>query len=116
MMMNRRIIQTSVFAKKLAALVKSHKIQVEDFEEFKRKIAEHPETGDIIQGTGGLRKIRLKSSSGGKRGGFRVCYYFHDIDLGEIFLITIYAKNEKEDITPEEKKDLKSLVNVIKRK
>jgi hypothetical protein len=59
----------------------------------------------------------LKSASGGKRGGFRVCYYyFHDIDLGEIFLITIYAKNEKEDITPDEKKSLKELADIIKRK
>jgi len=56
----------------------------------------------------------LKSASGGKRGGFRVWYYFHDMELREIFLLTIYAKNEKEDITQDEKKDLKNLVNVIK--
>ncbi len=96
--------------------MKNHKLKSEDFEAFKRKIAEHPEIGDLIQGTGGVRKIRLKSASKGTRGGFRVCYYFHDAVIGEIFLITIYPKNEKADITAAEKKDLKQLVDIIKGK
>ena len=114
--MDRRVIQISAFARKVAELIKVRKLLQSDFDDFKRKLAEHPELGDVIQGTGGVRKIRLKSASGGKRGGFRVCYYFHDIELGEIFLIAIYAKNEKEDLTPNEKKDLKKLADVIKRK
>jgi mRNA-degrading endonuclease RelE of RelBE toxin-antitoxin system len=114
--MNRKVTQTSVFSRKLAELIKTRRLVQKDFDDFKRKIAEYPELGDIVQGTGGIRKTRLKSASGGKSGGFRVCYYFHDVDLGEIFLITIYAKNEKEDITPNEKKDLKNIVDVIKGK
>ncbi len=114
--MNRKIIQISVFAKKVEGLIRTRKLLKEDFEDFKRVIAEHPDLGDIIPGAGGVRKIRLKSASGGKRGGFRVCYYFHEIELGEIFLITIYSKNEKEDLTPAEKKDLKSLAAIIKRR
>jgi hypothetical protein len=115
-MITRKVTQLTVFANKLADFIRTRKVLQKDFDDFKRIIAEHPEIGAIIQGTGGVRKTRLKSASGGKRGGFRVCYYFHDIDLGEIFLVTIYAKNEKEDITQDEKEDLKRLANAIKRK
>lgn len=115
-MISIKITQLTVFADKIAAFIRTRKVLQKDFDDFKRMLAENPEIGAIMQGTGGVRKTRLKSASGGKRGGFRVCYYFHDIDLGEIFLITLYAKNEKEDLTQEEKKDLKQLVNVIKRK
>jgi len=112
--MNKQIVQISTFARKVEELIRKHKLLQKDFDEFKRKIAEHPESGDIIQGTGGVRKIRLKSASGGKRGGFRVCYYFHNAEIGEIFLITLYAKNEQEDLTADEKKELKKLVDLIK--
>lgn len=99
-----KVTQITTFASKLEDFIRTRKVLQKDFDDFKRMIAEHPEIGAVIQGTGGVRKTRLKSASGGKRGGFRVCYYFHDVDLGEIFLITIYAKNEKEDITQDEKK------------
>jgi hypothetical protein len=72
--------------------------------------------GDMIQGTGGVRKTRLRSASKGKSGGFRVCYYFHDVGSGRIYLITIYPKNEKEDLDPSEKKELKELVEIIKKR
>ncbi|MFS8562847.1 MAG: type II toxin-antitoxin system RelE/ParE family toxin [Rhabdochlamydiaceae bacterium] len=101
----REIIQTKVFSKKVVELVKAHKLKSEDFEVFKRVIAENPEMGDTIQGTGGIRKARLKSASKGKSGGFRVCYYFHDVDMGRVYLITLYPKNEQEDITADEKKN-----------
>jgi hypothetical protein len=67
-------------------------------------LAENPEMGDVIQGTGGVRKTRLKSASKGKRGGFRVCYYFHHVKTGTLYLMTIYPKNEKDDISSDEKK------------
>ncbi len=73
-MIARKVTQLTVFADKLAGFIKTRKILQKDFDDFKRIIAEHPEIGALIQGTGGIRKIRLKSASGGKRGGFRVCY------------------------------------------
>lgn len=112
----RELIQTSTFDKKTKELIRNHQLKQEDFDAFKRRMAENPEIGNIIQGTGGVRKIRLKSASKGKRGGFRVCYYFHDIGTGKIYLLTIYPKNEKEDITPDEKKDLKQLAEVLKKR
>ena len=114
--MDIKVTEVSIFTKKVTKLIKTHELNSEDYNAFKHVISENPEMGDIIQGTGGLRKTRLKSSSKGKSGGFRVCYYYHDKKNKEIFLITIYPKNEKSDITPEEKKDLKALVNLIKGK
>lgn len=113
--MNIRVIETRHFMKRMAGLIKTHKIKLEDYTAFKHSLCENPEFGDIIQGTGGLRKVRLKSASKGTSGGFRVCYYFQHKEIGEIFLITIYPKNEKEDLSPDEKKDFKKLIEVIKK-
>ena len=60
-------------------------------------LALHPESGDVIPGSGGVRKVRWKSKGGGKRGGVRVIYYWRN-HAGEIWLLTIYAKNEAANI------------------
>ena len=66
-----------------------------------------------IQGTGGLRKIRIPLDQHGKRGGGRVIYV--DIELKEtIYFINVYAKNEKDDLTEEEKKAFKAVVKILK--
>ncbi len=114
-MMKRKVLQTTDFSNKIKGLIKAHRLNVEDFNSFKSVLAENPEMGAMIPGTGGVRKTRLKSASKGKSGGFRVCYYFHDAGTGEIFLIDLYAKNEQENITPDEKKELKAFANIIKR-
>ena len=114
-MKNREIIHTRIFAKRVGELIKTHRLKIEDFETFQRLIAENPDMGDIIQGTGGVRKTRLKSASKGKSGGFRVCYYFHDVGTGKIYLIAIYPKNEKADISHSDKKEFKELVDAIKK-
>jgi len=87
----------------------------EDFNLFERHLIEYPESGDLIIGTGGIRKIRLKSLSGGKSGGFRVCYFDNPKDE-ELFLILIYPKSQKEDLSNEEKKMLKDLTSILKGK
>ena len=103
-MMKRKIVEAPAFSRKIKELIETHKVDLEDFKTFKSVLAENPEMGAIITGTGGVRKVRLKSATKGKSGGFRVCYYFHDVDIGEIFLITLYPKNEKENVTPDEKR------------
>ncbi len=76
-------------------------------------IAENPLAGDIIQGTGGLRKIRWQSDAyTGKRGGVRVIYYYHDDEI-PIFLFTVYKKNQKDSISLAEKKELKKILRTI---
>lgn len=105
----RTILVTEHFHKSFTNLVKKRKILQEDFDDFTKELAKNPEMGDVVAGTNGVRKARLKSASHGKRGGSRVCYY--DVTKNnEIYLLLIYLKNQKEDLTMEEKKILKEQV------
>lgn len=85
----------------------------EDFENFKKSLVENPEQGDVISGTSGIRKTRLKAMAGGKRSGFRVCYLNVESRL-ILFLLFIYPKNEQEDLTQDQKKELKKIADAIK--
>ncbi|WP_449192202.1 type II toxin-antitoxin system RelE/ParE family toxin [Thauera sp.] len=60
-------------------------------------LTQRPDAGAIIPGSGGIRKLRWAGSGRGKRGGFRVVYYWKN-RAGEIWLLTLYAKNEAADI------------------
>lgn len=88
---------------------------IADFENLKKELAEFPEIGDLIPGTGGVRKIRVKSSHGGKSGGFRVCY-LDTPKHNEILLILIYPKNESENLSSENKNALKVFTKKLKEK
>lgn len=66
-------------------------------------IAYDPTRGDLIPGTGGLRKLRIAVGASGKRGGARVIYYFYNEDV-PVLLMAIYAKNEKADLSERDKK------------
>ena len=72
-----------------------------------------PLSGDIIQGTGGLRKLRWSANGKGKRGGIRTIYLYIT-EKSHIHLLTLYAKNEVSDLTAQEKKILKSIVEELK--
>lgn len=74
--------------------------QMKDVVDF---IATYPESGDEIPGTGGLRKLRFAARGQGKRGGARVVYFWYNESI-PIYLITCYGKNEKADLTSEQKK------------
>lgn len=69
-------------------------------------LAMRPEAGQIIPGSGGIRKLRWSGSGRGKRGGLRVIYYWRQ-RAGEIWLLTLYAKNEAADIPLEALKRLR---------
>jgi mRNA-degrading endonuclease RelE of RelBE toxin-antitoxin system len=109
------IVQTSRFTKDVQALLKKKSLTPDDFEEFKDYLSENPKAGDVVQGAGGIRKIRLKSAGKGKSGGFRVCYFYYQESEG-LYLIWVYPKNEQENLTTAEKKILKGIVNAIKEK
>lgn len=81
--------------------------------EFKNFIATNFLVGDIIPNTGGLRKIRWKSSGGGKRGGARVIYYFYD-ENNPIYLLFAYTKSVQSDLSEREKKLFRNIVLQIK--
>ena len=71
-------------------------------------LAQYPFTGDLIKGTGGLRKVRWASGGKGKSGGVRVIYFYVVRDA-QIRMILIYKKGIKDDLTPKEKKLLREL-------
>ena len=81
----------------------------EDYSELQLELIDNPTGGQIIKSGGGIRKIRWSAKNHGKRGGARVIYYLA-ISRDEIFMLDIYAKNEKEDLSAFEVKFLKNLV------
>ena len=96
---------TPVFKRKAKSLLIE-----ETLEELLDYLEGHPEMGTLIQGTGGVRKLRWKSGKDnkGKSGGIRVLYHYSKDIL--ILLITLYNKSEKENITQAERNELKRLM------
>ncbi len=76
-------------------------------------LARNPEAGDIIPGTGGVRKLRWGRAGTGKRGGSRVIYFFHNADL-PLYLLLAYAKAQATDMTPDEKRLITALAASLK--
>jgi hypothetical protein len=76
-------------------------------------IANSSDAGDLIPGSGGVRKVRWSRSGTGKRGGVRVIYYFHDESI-PLFLLTVYPKSRKDDLSAAELKAIKKLVSVLR--
>lgn len=75
-------------------------------------LAERPKAGDLIQGTGGIRKLRWKRDNKGKSGGVRVIYYYHNETI-PLYLLTIFGKGEKVNISKAERNELAELVKVL---
>ena len=73
--------------------------------EFAAFLATHPEAGDVVQGSGGVRKVRFARQGGGKSGGVRVIYY-NRLENGKIFMLLVYAKAKTENIPAHILKDL----------
>ena len=74
---------------------------------FAAYIAEHPTAGDVVPGSGGIRKVRWGRSGSGKSGGVRVIYFTRNAE-GEVVLLTLYAKSKTDNLTPKEKKEKKT--------
>jgi hypothetical protein len=75
-------------------------------------LAHNPNAGDILQGTGGIRKVRFAREGGGKSGGYRVVYFFHSPAI-PLFALNVFAKNEKANISPAERNALKELAALL---
>lgn len=84
-------------------------------EEFVDFIARDPEAGDLIPETGGVRKVRWGRSGSGKRGGVRVIYFHHDVDR-PLYLLMVYAKARREDLSADEKRAVRKLAAVLKKR
>jgi len=75
-------------------------------------LAYHPKAGDIMQGTGGVRKVRWAKDDRGKSGGVRIVYYYYD-DNVPLFLITVFGKNEQANLSRAERNELAKLVQLL---
>jgi hypothetical protein len=83
----------------------------DEYREMQGRLASAPEAGDMIPGTGGFRKLRWADPKRGKgrRGGLRVIYYYFS-SANQIWLMTLYDKNEASDLTPKQKQALKTAI------
>jgi hypothetical protein len=88
------------------------KLTDDDLKDFQNFLLENPERGDIIKGTGGARKVRWKLSNKGKSGGIRCIYIDFDI-YKTIYLLIVYPKSTKDNLTEKEKQNLKKLVKEL---
>ena len=101
------VVETPFFLQKaLGLLTDDERRQLIGF------VGANPEMGDIIPASGGVRKLRWAAKGKGKRGGVRVIYYFHN-ETFPVFLLTVYAKNQKANLTPAERNELRNLVPTL---
>ena len=75
-------------------------------------LAARPKAGDLIEGTGGVRKLRWARDGRGKSGGVRVIYYFHSESM-PLYLLTMFAKNERANLSKAERNELAGLVELL---
>jgi mRNA-degrading endonuclease RelE of RelBE toxin-antitoxin system len=83
---------------KLFTRLADEQLSDDELSRLQRYLNENPEAGDIIRESGGVRKLRWAAPGRGKRGGFRIIYYLRS-KQGEIWLLTLYAKNVAESIS-----------------
>jgi hypothetical protein len=101
-------IETKIFSKRIARLISDSAFAV-----FQADLAQNPEKGPVIEGTGGLRKVRWNLKGKGKSGGVRIMYLFLKTD-GVIHLVFVFSKSESSNLSADEKKQLKNIVKAIK--
>ena len=75
-------------------------------------MAHNPADGDVIQGTGGVRKLRWGLEGRGRRGGARVIYFYHSADI-PLFALTAYAKNERANLSRKDRNDFRQLTKLL---
>ncbi len=105
---SRVFIELSIFKNKVDAFG-----GIELLKAIQMEILKDPEKGDLVQGTGGIRKIRVAKPGKGKSGGFRV-FYLDLPEMSQTYLMTILDKKDSENITDEEKAVLKAFAKKIK--
>ena len=100
-------IETPIFTKLVTELISD-----DEYRKLQLSLVLRPGAGKIIPGSGGLRKIRWKSGGSGKRGGFRLIYFW-DVPEDIVYMLLIYKKSKQEDLTQNQLKILRNLVKEL---
>jgi len=98
------IIETTIFTRQVQTLLSD-----EEYRQLQLALVLSPEMGALIPGSGGLRKVRWSMAGRGKRGGVRTIYYWA-VAQDQILMLLMYAKNEQDNLTSEQLKVLRRLV------
>jgi len=102
------VLSTSVYARQAKAL----RLSEDELSTIETTLAADPLTGDVMPGTGGARKVRFAGRGHGKRGGYRTIHYYGGDDV-PVFLLAIYGKDAKTDLTQDERNELARLLPTI---
>ena len=100
-------IETPMFTRQIKQIATD-----EELRELQKTLIESPDKGDLIQKTGGLRKVRMATGNQGKSGSARVIYFLATAEI--IYLVLAYPKSTKDNLTDAEKSRLKKLANLLK--
>lgn len=87
-------------------------LSVTERQDLIRYLAQHPKAGDLMEGTGGVRKLRWRRGDHGKSGGVRVIYYHYDEHM-PLYLLTLFAKGDKANLTRAERNALVELTGLL---
>jgi mRNA-degrading endonuclease RelE of RelBE toxin-antitoxin system len=98
------IIETSIFTRQVQELLTD-----DEYRELQKVLVNRPDTGSLIVGSRGLRKIRWAKQGSGKRGGVRVIYYWA-VSQEQILMLFMYPKGQRDDLTPVQIKILRQIV------
>lgn len=98
------IIETPIFTKRLLGVMSD-----EEYRLLQLHLLNKPDAGKMIQGSGGLRKLRWSAKGHGKSGGVRIIYYWF-VAQDTTLLLFLYAKNERTDLTPEQLQQLRKAI------
>lgn len=100
-------IETSLFTRSIYQIATDDELRA-----LQNDLIANPTKGDLIQGTGGLRKVRMATRGQGKSGSARVIYFLATAET--IYLVLAYTKSEKESLTQAEKSSLKQVTQQLK--
>ena len=99
-----QFIETSIFTRQVTDLLTD-----DEYSQLQVALSTHPDLGDIIQKSGGLRKVRWSMAGRGKRGGVRVIYYWF-VAKDQILMLFMYPKHVMDNLTPQQLKALRQIV------
>ena len=102
------VVETSIFTRRVEKL-----LSAEEREALVDYLAANPEAGDVMEELGGIRKVRFAAKGRGKSGGVRVIYFFHTENT-PLYALMVYAKNEKADLSGDDRKAMRAVVEAIK--